>query len=148
METIAMHKWENFATHSGTADPQKRPINVTLVQEFYAHLTSPTQSSVYVRGEQIQPTAVKINKFYGIPNIADNHSKFLSGLKGKNNDFLLQDLCISGADWDCTNTVIERDPLKPDEKIWMHLIKQSLITTSHTTTASLRQLQLMKHMHA
>ncbi|KAL4387330.1 hypothetical protein GQ457_09G020610 [Hibiscus cannabinus] len=48
---IAMHKWEKFATHHGTADPRKRPINVTLVQEFYTHLTCPTQSSVYVRGE-------------------------------------------------------------------------------------------------
>ncbi|KAK8572783.1 hypothetical protein V6N13_048354 [Hibiscus sabdariffa] len=96
--TIAMHKWEKFVTHLGTTDPQKKPINVTIVQEFYAHLTSPTQSAVYVRGEQIQFTAAKINKFYGLQNTADNHSKFVSGLKGKSNDFLLQDLCISGAD--------------------------------------------------
>ncbi|KAL4362753.1 hypothetical protein GQ457_04G018730 [Hibiscus cannabinus] len=51
--TIAMNKWEKFVTHPGTVDPNQKPINVTLVQEFYAHLTSPTQSSVYVRGEQI-----------------------------------------------------------------------------------------------
>ncbi|KAK8533151.1 hypothetical protein V6N13_046313 [Hibiscus sabdariffa] len=123
MATIAMHKWEKFATHPGTADPQKKPINVTLVQEFYLHLTSPTQSAVYVRGEQIQFTAAKINKFYGLQNTADNHSKFVSGLKGKSDDFLLQDLCIPGADWDSANTSVERD--------------------RHTATASLSRLQLL-----
>ncbi|KAL4354110.1 hypothetical protein GQ457_06G012810 [Hibiscus cannabinus] len=81
--TIDMHKWEKFVTHPGSVDPKQKPINVTLVQEFYAHLTSPTQSSVYVRGEQIQFTVAKINKFYGLQNTTDNHSKFVSGLKGK-----------------------------------------------------------------
>ncbi|KAK8536033.1 hypothetical protein V6N13_104637 [Hibiscus sabdariffa] len=142
MATIAMHKWEKFATHPGTADPQKKPINVTLVQEFYSHLTSPTQLAVYVRGEQIQFTAAKINKFYGLQNTVDNHSKFVSGLKGKSNDFLLQDLCIPEADWDTANTAVERDRLKPDGKLWMHFIKQSLMPTSHTATASLSRLQL------
>ncbi|KAL4348984.1 hypothetical protein GQ457_17G009220 [Hibiscus cannabinus] len=112
-------------------------------REFYAHLKSPTQSFVYVRGEQIQFTAAKINKFYGLQNIADNHSKFVSGLKGKGNDFLLQDLCIPGADWDSANTSVERDRLKPDGKLWMHFIKQSLMPTSHTATASLSKLQLL-----
>ncbi|KAL4273608.1 hypothetical protein GQ457_13G016610 [Hibiscus cannabinus] len=74
--TIAMHKWEKFVTHPGSMDPNQKPINVTLVQEFYAHLTSPTQSSLYVRGEQIQFTIAKINKFYGLQNTTDNHSKF------------------------------------------------------------------------
>ncbi|KAL4282844.1 hypothetical protein GQ457_16G021330 [Hibiscus cannabinus] len=66
MATIAMHKWEKFVTHLGSIEPNKKVINVTLVQEFYAHLTSPTQSSMYVRGEHIQFTAAKINKFYGL----------------------------------------------------------------------------------
>ncbi|KAK8661682.1 hypothetical protein V6N13_091278 [Hibiscus sabdariffa] len=143
VSTIAMHKWEKFFMHPGSVDPNQKPINVTLVQEFYAHLTSPTQSSVYVRGEQIQFTATKINKFYGLQNTADNHSKFVSGLKGKNNDFLLQDLCFPGADWDSANTSVERDRLKPDGKLWMHFIKQSLMPTSHTATASLSRLQLL-----
>ncbi|KAK8506885.1 hypothetical protein V6N12_046246 [Hibiscus sabdariffa] len=108
MATITMHKWERFVTHPGTVHPQQK-INVTLVQEFYAHLTSPTQSSVYVRGEHIQFTVAKINKFYGLQNTADNHSKFVSGLKGKTNDFLLEDLCIPGANWDSTNTSVDRD---------------------------------------
>ncbi|KAL4278046.1 hypothetical protein GQ457_03G011690 [Hibiscus cannabinus] len=141
--TIAMHKMEKLVTHPGTTDPQKRPINITLFQEFYAHLTSPTQSSVYVRGEQIQFTAAKINKFFGLQNTADNHSKFVSGLNGKNNDFLLQDLCILGADWDSANTTVERDRLNPNGKLWMHIIKQSLMPTSHTATASLSRLQLL-----
>ncbi|KAK9042651.1 hypothetical protein V6N11_017718 [Hibiscus sabdariffa] len=72
-----------------------------------------------VRGEQIQFTAAKINKFYGLQNTADNHSKFVSGLK------------------------VERDRLKPDGKLWMHFIKQSLMPTSHTATASLSRLQLL-----
>ncbi|KAL4297954.1 hypothetical protein GQ457_12G016240 [Hibiscus cannabinus] len=92
MATIAMHKWEKFVTDLGSVEPNQKAINVTLVQEFYAHLTSPTQSYVYVRGEHIQFTAVKINKFYGLQNTADNHSKFVSDLKGKSNDFLLEDL--------------------------------------------------------
>ncbi|KAK9007291.1 hypothetical protein V6N11_051120 [Hibiscus sabdariffa] len=139
--TIAMHKWEKFVTHPGTVDPQQKPINITLVQDFYAHLKSPTQSSVYVRGEQIQFTAAKINKFYGLNNTADNHSKFVSGLKGKSNDFLLQDLCIPRADWDSANKSVDRDRLKPDGKLWMHFIKQSLMPTSHTATASLSRLK-------
>ncbi|KAL4303710.1 hypothetical protein GQ457_10G010770 [Hibiscus cannabinus] len=92
--------------------PQKRPINITLVQEFYAHLTSPTQSAVYVRGEQIQFTVAKINEFYG-------------------------------ADWDSANTTVERDRLKLDGKLWLNFIKQSLMPTSHTATASLSRLQLL-----
>ncbi|KAL4339418.1 hypothetical protein GQ457_08G032800 [Hibiscus cannabinus] len=115
--TIAMHKKEKSVTHPRTVDPQKRSINVTLVQEFYAHLTSPTQSFVYVGREQIQFTAAKINKFYGLQNTTDNHSKLVSGLKGKNNDFLLQDMCILEADWDSANTLVERDRLKPDGKL-------------------------------
>ncbi|KAL4388749.1 hypothetical protein GQ457_09G017350 [Hibiscus cannabinus] len=141
--TIAMHKWERFVTHPGSVDPNQKPINVTLVQEFYAHLTSPTQSFVHVRVEQIQFTVAKINKFYGLQNTTDNHSKFVSGLKGKNNDFLLQDLCYPGADWDYANTYVERDRLKPDGKLWMHFIKQSLMPTSHTATSSLSILQLL-----
>ncbi|KAL4296674.1 hypothetical protein GQ457_12G014290 [Hibiscus cannabinus] len=134
MATITMHKWEKFVAHPGAAKPNQKAINVNLVQEFYAHLTSPTQSSVYVRGEHIQFTAAKINKFYGLHNTADNHSKFVSGLKGKNNDFLLEDLCIPGVTWDSANTSVDRDRLKPKGKLWMHFIKQSLMPTSHTAT--------------
>ncbi|KAL4334737.1 hypothetical protein GQ457_07G008480 [Hibiscus cannabinus] len=143
MTTIAMHKWEKFVAHLGAAEPNQKAINVDLVQEFYAHLTSPTQSSVYVRGEHIQFTAAKINKFYGLQNTSDNHSKFVSGLKGKNTDFLLEDLCIPGATWDSTNTSVDRDRLKPEGKLWMHFIKQSLMPTSHTATTSLNILQLL-----
>ncbi|KAL4384058.1 hypothetical protein GQ457_15G018490 [Hibiscus cannabinus] len=143
MATIAMHKWEKFVTHPGSVDPNQKSINVTLVQEFYAHLTNLTQSSVYVRGEHIQFTAAKINKFYGLQNTADNHSKFVSGLKGKSNDFLLEDLCIPGANWDSANTSVDRDRLKPEGKLWMHFIKQSLMPTTHTATSSLSRLQLL-----
>ncbi|KAL4354525.1 hypothetical protein GQ457_06G014070 [Hibiscus cannabinus] len=59
MATIAMHKWEKFVAHPGAVEPNQKAINVNLVQEFYAHLTSPTQSSVYVRGEHIQFTAAR-----------------------------------------------------------------------------------------
>ncbi|KAL4301721.1 hypothetical protein GQ457_10G009520 [Hibiscus cannabinus] len=143
MATIAMHKWEKSVAHPGAAEPNQKAININLVQEFYAHLTSPTQSSVYVRGEHIQFTAAKINKFYGLQNTVDNHSKFVSGLKGKSNDFLLEDLCIPGATWDSANTSVDRDRLKPKGKLWMHFIKQSLMPTSHTATASLNRLQLL-----
>ncbi|KAL4303816.1 hypothetical protein GQ457_10G012000 [Hibiscus cannabinus] len=143
MATIAMHKWEKFVSHPGSVEPNQKAINVNLVQEFYAHITSPTQSSVYVRGEHIQFTAAKINKFYGLQNTADNHSKFVSGLKGKSNDFLQEDLCIPDANWDSSNTSVDRDRLKPEGKLWMHFIKQSLMPTSHTATTSLSRLQLL-----
>ncbi|KAL4347444.1 hypothetical protein GQ457_17G008200 [Hibiscus cannabinus] len=143
MATIAMHKWEKFVAHPGAVEPNQKAINVNLVQEFYAHLTSPTQSSVYVRGENIQFTVVKINNFYGLQNTADNHSKFVSGLKGKSNDFLLEDLCIPDATWDSANTSVDRDRLKPEGKLCMHFIKQSLMPTSHTAIASLSRLQLL-----
>ncbi|KAL4278927.1 hypothetical protein GQ457_03G015210 [Hibiscus cannabinus] len=143
MATIAMHKWEKFVAHPGAVEPNQKAINVNLVQEFYAHLTSPTQSSVYVRGEHIQFTAAKINKFYGLQNTVENHSKFVSGLKGKSNDFLLEDLCIPGATWDSANTSVDRDRLKPEGKLWMHFIKPSLMPTNHTATASLSRLQLL-----
>ncbi|KAL4378198.1 hypothetical protein GQ457_02G026830 [Hibiscus cannabinus] len=112
MATISMHKWEKFVTHPGSVEPNQKAINVNLVQEFYAHLTSPTQSSVYVRGEHIQFTTAKINKFYG-------------------------------ATWDSANTSVDRDRLKLEGKLWMHFIKQSLMPTSHTATASLSRLQLL-----
>ncbi|KAK9011586.1 hypothetical protein V6N11_044433 [Hibiscus sabdariffa] len=94
-------------------------------------------------GEHIQFTVAKINKFYGLQMTVDNHSKFVSGLKGKSNDFLLEDLCIPGANWDSANTSVDRDRLKPEGKLWMHFIKQSLMPTSHTATASLSRLQLL-----
>ncbi|KAL4366641.1 hypothetical protein GQ457_05G023660 [Hibiscus cannabinus] len=141
--TIAMDKWEKFVAHPGAVEPNQKAINVNLVQQFYAHLTSPTQSSVYVRGEHIQFTAAKINKFYGLQNTADNHSKFVSDLNGKSNDFLLEDLCIPGATWDSANTSVDRDRLKPEGKLWMHFIKQTLMPTSHTAIASLSRLQLL-----
>ncbi|KAK8568671.1 hypothetical protein V6N12_007216 [Hibiscus sabdariffa] len=117
MATIAMHKWEKFVTHPSPPDSKVKPINVSLVQEFYAHLTSPTQSAVYVRGEQIQFTTAKVNKFYGLSNVINNHSKFVSGLKGKRNDFLLEDLYFAGAKWDSANTTMEKDRLKPEGKL-------------------------------
>ncbi|KAL4368650.1 hypothetical protein GQ457_05G024020 [Hibiscus cannabinus] len=46
MATIAMHKWEKFVAHPGAVEPNQKAINVNLVQEFYAHLTSPTHSSI------------------------------------------------------------------------------------------------------
>ncbi|KAK9020036.1 hypothetical protein V6N11_054534 [Hibiscus sabdariffa] len=125
-------------------DPKVKPINVSLAQEFYAHLTSPTQSAVYVRGEQIQVMATNVNKFYGLPNTSDNHSKFVSGLKVNNNDFLLEDLCFPEAEWDSANTTVERDRLKPEGKFWMHFIKQSLMPTTHSATTSLGRLQLLR----
>ncbi|KAK8701649.1 hypothetical protein V6N13_020032 [Hibiscus sabdariffa] len=164
MATIAKHKWERFVTHPSPQDSKTKSINVSLVQEFYAHLTSPTQFAVYVRGEHIQFTAAKVNNFYGLSNFIDNHSKFVSGLKGKSNDLLLEDLCFARAEWDSTSTTVERDMLKPKGKLWMYFITQSLMPTTHTTTTSLSQLQLlhsilngrtidveklswMKHMH-
>ncbi|KAL4308770.1 hypothetical protein GQ457_01G021690 [Hibiscus cannabinus] len=123
MATIAMHKWEKFFAHPGAVEPNQKAINVNMVQEFYAHLTSPTQSSVYVRGEHIQFTAAKINKFYGLQNTADNHSKFVAARQ------------------DSANTSVDRDRLNPEGKLWMHFIKQSLMPTSHTATASLNRLQ-------
>ncbi|KAL4387990.1 hypothetical protein GQ457_09G020450 [Hibiscus cannabinus] len=39
--TIAMHKWDKFVTHPGSVNPNQKSINVTLVLEFFAHLTSP-----------------------------------------------------------------------------------------------------------
>ncbi|KAK8632200.1 hypothetical protein V6N13_028977 [Hibiscus sabdariffa] len=38
---------------------------------------------------------------------------------------------------------MERDRLKPEGKLWMHFIKQSLMPTTHTATASLSRLQLL-----
>ncbi|KAK8661380.1 hypothetical protein V6N13_090985 [Hibiscus sabdariffa] len=144
MATIAMHKWEKFLTHPGSVDPNQKAINVTLVQEFYAHLTKPN-SVLCVCSRRAHPVycSKDQNKFYSLQNTVDNHSKFVSGLKGKSNDFLLEDLCIPGANWDSTNTSVGRDSLKPEGKLWMHFIKQSLMPTSHTATASLRRLQLL-----
>ncbi|KAL4280150.1 hypothetical protein GQ457_03G020600 [Hibiscus cannabinus] len=48
-----------------------------------------------------------------------------------------------GATWDSANTSIDRDRLKPEGKLWMHFIKQSLMPTSHTATTSLSRLQLL-----
>ncbi|KAL4281292.1 hypothetical protein GQ457_03G019860 [Hibiscus cannabinus] len=46
-------------------------------------------------------------------------------------------------DKDSANTAVERDRLKPDGKLWMHFIKQSLMPTSHTATERLSRLQLL-----
>ncbi|KAL4360430.1 hypothetical protein GQ457_04G021670 [Hibiscus cannabinus] len=69
--------------------------------------------------------------------------KICEWVERESNDFLLQDMYIPGADWDSANTAVERDRLKPDGKLWMHFIKQSLMPTSHTATASLSRLQLL-----
>uniref|UniRef100_A0ABR2F8J6 Putative plant transposon protein domain-containing protein n=1 Tax=Hibiscus sabdariffa TaxID=183260 RepID=A0ABR2F8J6_9ROSI len=57
-------------------------------------------------------------------------------------DFILENLCFQGAEWDAAGTIVERDRLNPAAKLWMHFLKQNLMPTSHTATVNLPRLQL------
>ncbi|KAK9018705.1 hypothetical protein V6N11_033752 [Hibiscus sabdariffa] len=142
-DVIVYHGWEKFARHPDEKELQKKSINVTLVKEFYAHFTDPNQGTVYVRSERVEFTAKAINKFFAIKRTADLHTPFVNSLKDQNIDFLLENLCFQGAEWDEANTTVERDRLKPAAKLWMHFLKINLMPTTHTATVNLPRLQLL-----
>ncbi|KAL4304009.1 hypothetical protein GQ457_10G009560 [Hibiscus cannabinus] len=126
-DIIVYHEWEKFGRHPDEKELQKKSINVTLFKEFYAHFTNPNQHIVYVRSERVEFTAKAINS-----------------LKDQNIDFLLENWCFQGAEWDEANTTVERDRLKPAAKLWMHFLKINLMPTTHTATINLPRLQ---HLH-
>ncbi|KAL4273433.1 hypothetical protein GQ457_13G016260 [Hibiscus cannabinus] len=111
-------------------------------EEFYAHFTDPNQQTVYLRYEKVDFTARAINKFFAVKRTADLHTPFVNSLKDQNIDFLLENLCFQGAEWDEANTTIERDRLKPAAKLWIHFLKINLMPTTHTATVNLPRLQL------
>ncbi|KAK8684269.1 hypothetical protein V6N13_040299 [Hibiscus sabdariffa] len=141
-DVIVYHGWEKFAMHPDEKELQKKSINVTLVKEFYAHFTDPNQGTVYVRSERVEFTAKAINKFFAVKRTADLHTPFVNSLKDQNIDFILENLCFQGAEWDEANTTVERDRLKPVAKLWMHFLKINLMPTTHTATVNLPRLQL------
>ncbi|KAK8560113.1 hypothetical protein V6N12_012916 [Hibiscus sabdariffa] len=142
-DVIVYHGWEKFARHPDEKELQKKSINVTLVKEFYAHFTDPNQGTVYVQSERVVFTAKAINKFFAIKRTADLHNQFVNSMKDQNIDFLLENLCFQGAEWDAANTTVERDRLKPAAKLWMHFLKINLMPTTHTATVNLPRLQLL-----
>ncbi|KAK8600941.1 hypothetical protein V6N12_050786 [Hibiscus sabdariffa] len=142
-DVIVYHGWEKFARHPDEKELQKKSINVTLVKEFYAHFTDPNQGTVYVRSERVEFTAKAINKFFAIKRTADLHNPFVNSMKDQNIDFLLENLCFNGAEWDEANTTVERDRLKPAAKLWMHFLKINLMPTTHIATVNLPRLQLL-----
>ncbi|KAK8635981.1 hypothetical protein V6N13_004692 [Hibiscus sabdariffa] len=142
-DVIVKHGWEKFARHPKEKDLKKKSINVTLVKEFYAHFMDPSQRTVYVRAERVEFTAKAINKFFAIKKTADLHTPFVNGMMDQNIDFLLENLCFQGAEWDEANTTVERDRLKPVAKLWTHFLKQNLMPTTHTATVNLATLQLL-----
>ncbi|KAK8523096.1 hypothetical protein V6N12_047629 [Hibiscus sabdariffa] len=121
-------------------DLKKKSINVTLVKEFYAHFTDRNQGTLYVRSERVEFTAKAINKFFALKRTADLHTPFVNSMKDQNIDFLLENLCFQGAEWDEANTTVERDWLKPAAKLWMHFLKINLMPTTHTATVNLPRL--------
>ncbi|KAK8663726.1 hypothetical protein V6N13_083533 [Hibiscus sabdariffa] len=142
-DVIVYHGWEKFARHPNEKELQKKSINVTLVKEFYAHFTDPNQQTVYVRSEKVEFTAKAINKFFAVKRTADLHTPFVNSLKDQNIDFLLENLCFQGVEWDEANTTVERDRLKPAAKLWMYFLKINLMPTTHTATVNLPRLQLV-----
>ncbi|KAK8601341.1 hypothetical protein V6N12_051178 [Hibiscus sabdariffa] len=129
-----------FSTGERFGLPQeKKSINVTLVKEFYAHFTDPNQGTVYVRSERVEFTAKAINKFFAIKRTTDLHNPFVNSMKDQNIDFLLENLCFNGVEWDEANTTVERDWLKPAA----NFLKINLMPTTHTATVNLPRLQLL-----
>ncbi|KAL4269676.1 hypothetical protein GQ457_HM001300 [Hibiscus cannabinus] len=92
---------------------------------------------------RVEFTTKAINKFFAIKIWADLHTPFVNGMKDQNIDFLLENLCFQGAEWDEGNTTVERDRLKPAAKLWMHFLKINLMPTTHTATVNLPRLQLL-----
>ncbi|KAK9008901.1 hypothetical protein V6N11_080378 [Hibiscus sabdariffa] len=145
-DTADIAIFENEAAkerHPDEKELQKKSINVTLVKEFYAHFKDPNQGILYFRSERVEFTAKAINKFFTVKRTADLHTPFVNSLKDQNIDFLLENLCFQGAEWDEANTIVERDQLKPVAKLWMHFLKINLIPTTHTATVNLPRLQLL-----
>ncbi|KAK8675526.1 hypothetical protein V6N13_033592 [Hibiscus sabdariffa] len=142
-DVIVYHGLEKFARHPDEKELQKKSINVTLVKEFYAHFTDPNQGTVYVRSERLEFTAKVINKFFAVKRTADLHTPFVNNMKDQKIDFMLENLCFQGAEWDEANTTVERDRLKPAAKLWIHFLKINLMPTTHTATMNLPRLQLL-----
>ncbi|KAK8510796.1 hypothetical protein V6N12_009638 [Hibiscus sabdariffa] len=140
-DVIVQHGWEKFTRHPDEKDLKKKSINVTLVKKFYAHFTDPNQGTVYVRTEKVEFTAKAINKFFALKRTADLHTPFVNSMKDQNIDFLLENLCFQGAEWDEANTTVERDRLKTTAKLWIYFLKINQMPTTHTATVNLPRLR-------
>ncbi|KAK9034764.1 hypothetical protein V6N11_076821 [Hibiscus sabdariffa] len=144
-DTADIAIFENEAAeerHPDEKELQKKSINVTLLKEFYAHFTDPNQGTVYVRSERVEFTAKVISKFFAVSRTTDLHTPFVNSMKDQNIDFLLENLCFQGVEWDEANTMVESDRLKPTVKLWMNFLKINLMPTTHTATVNLPRLQL------
>ncbi|KAK9028460.1 hypothetical protein V6N11_025620 [Hibiscus sabdariffa] len=106
-DVIMQHGWEKFAKHPDKKDLRKKPINVTLVKEFYAHFTDPNQEMVYVPAGRMEFTTRAINNFFALKDMDDQHTTFVNNMRDQNIDFLLENLCFQGDEWDASNTIVE-----------------------------------------
>ncbi|KAL4361561.1 hypothetical protein GQ457_04G022890 [Hibiscus cannabinus] len=140
---------EEFKTYSPSLD-----LNRFLVEDCHGNWLEqqlPRQRRLHPtmlevddnESERVEFTAKAINKFFVVKRTADLHPPFVNSMKDQNIDFLLENLCFQGAEWDEANTMVERDRLKPAAKLWMHFLKINLMPTTHTATVNLPRLQLL-----
>ncbi|KAK9033241.1 hypothetical protein V6N11_018276 [Hibiscus sabdariffa] len=119
------------------------PLCLVFTYDVPTHFTDPNQETVYVRSERVEFTAKAINKFFAVKRTVDLHTSFVNSMKDQNIDFLLENMCFQGAEWDEAYTTVERDRLKPAAKLWMYFLKINLMPTTHTATVNLPRLQLL-----
>lgn len=107
-----------------------------IVREFYSHITIDIPF-VYVWGISILFDVDKINDYFGLYNVKDEHAKFAKGISEEGLDKVLQDLCVPGTIWDKSKTdqyMIERNSLN----IWVSFLKTRLMPIVHITTVGKR----------
>lgn len=131
-QVISTHNWRKFASHPSAAV-------VPVVREFYAHLLVEDQQTVYVRGVEVPIDRTTINQFYGLWDIADQHSDWSESVSEAELDQMLASLCAAGTTWETSAQGARRFPrndLTAPNRLWYHFLKANLMPSTHVQTVS------------
>lgn len=118
-----------------------------LVQEFYAHINSPDNPFIYVKGKLVPLDEDNINAQLVLVVFQDEHTSFTENITVEGLNQVLKDLCVKGIRWiissqDCHT--IERITLNPIEKVWYHYLKSRIMPSTHNA-AVLKEWILLLH---
>ncbi|KAK5825557.1 hypothetical protein PVK06_020406 [Gossypium arboreum] len=85
-------EWQIFCLHPND-------VFSKVVKEFYAHLTSPENTFIYVRGASVLFDSDSINAKYSLFDGPDEHADFVKIMTAKRLNHMLTDNYVEGTKW-------------------------------------------------
>ncbi|KAH1082784.1 hypothetical protein J1N35_022545 [Gossypium stocksii] len=82
---VEKHGWQLFCLHPDD-------VLTKVLKEFYAHLTSPDNVVIYIRGVSVLFNEYSINTQYGLHKGLDEHSQFVKTITTEELNQVLEDL--------------------------------------------------------